>query len=198
MNSLKIKGAYLKNADLKGFTIARQRCMLWFFDYPDSEMSLNDLSIKLGISKTTARKTVLQLESEGFLARKELGKTWRISCNHSHPYNSTIKISTHLDMIYRTELINEIHRMLPNARAVMLFGSYRKGDDNETSDIDLAAEIISDKGLFIQEIGVIPRLGYRKNVKVNLHIFSRKKVDPNLFANIANGIVLSGFLEVKP
>ena len=41
-------------------------------------------------------------------------------------------------------------------------------------------------------------LGYRKNIKVNLHVFSRKHIDLNVFANIANGIVLNGFLEVRP
>jgi len=33
---------------------------------------------------------------------------------------------------------------------------------------------------------------------VHLHIFSRNKVDLNLFANISNGIILDGFLEVHP
>ena len=44
----------------------------------------------------------------------------------------------------------------------------------------------------------LEKLGFRTNVKVNLHIFSRNKIDLNLFANIANGIILSGFLEVLP
>ena len=41
-------------------------------------------------------------------------------------------------------------------------------------------------------------IGYRKNVPVNVHVFSRNKIDLNLFANIANGIILEGFLEVRP
>jgi hypothetical protein len=41
-------------------------------------------------------------------------------------------------------------------------------------------------------------IGYRKNVLVNLHLFTRNRVDLNLFANIANGIVLEGFLEARP
>ena len=47
-------------------------------------------------------------------------------------------------------------------------------------------------------LGVVEQLGYRKNVPINLYIFSRNKIDLNLFANIANGFVLDGFLEVRP
>jgi predicted nucleotidyltransferase len=87
---------------------------------------------------------------------------------------------------------------VPNSRAVVLFGSYRKGDDIETSDIDIAVEVIGDAEMKIMPLGAIPQLGYRKKVPVNIHIFSRNKIDINLFANIANGIVLEGFLEVRP
>ena len=47
-------------------------------------------------------------------------------------------------------------------------------------------------------LGIVEQLGYRKKVNVNLHVFSRNKIDLNLFVNIANGIVLDGFLEVRP
>ena len=52
--------------------------------------------------------------------------------------------------------------------------------------------------LFSKISHIIKEFGYRKDVPVNLHIFSRNKVDLNLFANISNGIILDGFLEVHP
>ena len=79
-----------------------------------------------------------------------------------------------------------------------MFGSYRKGDDTEDSDIDIAVEVSDNKGIRIVPFAIIHKFGYRKDVLVNLHIFSRNKIDINLFSNIANGIVLEGFLEVRP
>ena len=79
-----------------------------------------------------------------------------------------------------------------------MFGSYRKGDDTDKSDIDLAIEIVGNEDIKIVQLGAIPQIGYRKNVPVNLHIFSRNKIDLNLFNNIVNGIVLEGFLEASP
>lgn len=170
----------------------------YFFDYPTREFTLNELHRNLGISKSTANMVVQDMLREGFLKREVLGKLWRISCNQEHLYNFSRKIPYHLGLIYESNLIPVVHEAVPNARTIILFGSYRKGDDFEKSDIDIAAEIISDEQPRILELGIIPTLGYRKDVRVNVHVFSRNNVPLNLFANIANGIVLEGFLEVRP
>ena len=101
-------------------------------------------------------------------------------------------------MVYESGILQEIHRRIPNLKAVILFGSYRKGDDTEKSDIDIAVEVAGDQEIKIESLGILQTFGYRKDVQVNLHIFSRNKIDINLFSNIANGILLEGFLEVRP
>ena len=100
-------------------------------------------------------------------------------------------------IIYGANIVDWVYKTIGSPRAIILFGSYRKGDNNSSSDVDIAAEAVGNKELEIINLGKF-RLGSRKNVTVNLHIFSRNKVDLNLFANIANGIVLDGFLEVRP
>jgi len=173
------------------------KVVYWFFAFPTKEISLNDLTEEAGISKTTANKVVKSLEKEGFLRKEVLGKTWRISCNQGHPYNLTVKIPYNFGLVYRSGIIEKIHKKFSNPRAIILFGSYRKGDDVENSDLDIALEVLDDSEIEIYNMGKI-NLGYRKNIQVNLHIFSRNKIDLNLFSNIANGIVLEGFLEVRP
>jgi len=177
------------------------KIMQWFFSYPTIPISLSDLAKELSISKKTANRIVLQLIEEEFLVKEEIGKTWRISCNQQHIYNSTRKIGYNLSLVYQVlyegGIINEITKKVGNPKAIVLFGSYRKGDDTDKSDIDLAIEIAGNEELKIVHLGNLPQLGYRKNVPVNLHVFSRNKVDLNLFSNIANGIVLAGFLEVR-
>jgi predicted nucleotidyltransferase len=177
---------------------AYRKCLYWFFAFPTREMSLNDLAISIGVSKTTAKVVISRLIEEGFLKKEELGKIWRISCDFEHYYNKTLKITTNLERIYLSGIIQETHKLIPNSRALILFGSYRKGDDNEKSDIDIAVEVLDNEELRIIPLGIISELGYRKNVQVNLYVFSRNKIDLNLFANISNGIVLDGFLEVRP
>lgn len=175
---------------------ALQKILYWFFSYPYKEISLRDLCAEVEITKTTANRLVTQLVHDGFLQVDVLGRTWRIKANQEHYYFRTVKIPYNLMQIYQSNIIEEVLRMIPGAKAVILFGSYRKGDDTEQSDIDIAVEVLGEKELKIEKLGVIAHLGYRINVPVNVHVFSRKKIDLNLFANIANGIVLHGFLEV--
>ena len=177
---------------------AYTKVLYWFFAYPTKEVSLNDLVEAVNISKTSANKAVNRLAEEGFLHVKPLGRLWRITCDQEHPYNITHKVPFNLQMVYRAGILEEIRKHIPNPRAIVLFGSYRKGDDTEGSDIDLAAEVMDDKGQRIMQLGTLQTLGFRENVPVNLHVFSRNNIDLNLFANIANGIILEGFLEVRP
>ncbi len=177
---------------------AYNKALNWFFSFPNKEIGLNDLSEALKISKTTAKRVVLKLMNEGFLKREILGKIWRIYNNQGHPFNYTRKICYNLAHVYESGIMNAIYDIIPNPKAVILFGSYRKGDDNEKSDIDIAVEIVGNEEVKIVELGSVDEFGYRKNVPVNLHIFTRNKVDLNLFSNIANGIVIEGFLEARP
>ncbi|HIG94706.1 MAG: Transcriptional regulator [archaeon GW2011_AR13] len=174
------------------------KIIYWFFAFPEKEISLNDLAKNVGISKTNANKIVTYLVKENFLKKEILGKTWRISCNPAHKYNITLKIPFNLGQIYESGIIDKIMKKIPNAKSIILFGSCRKGDDTEKSDIDIAVEIVENTELEISKMGNLEQFGYRKNIPINLHIFSRNKIDLNLFSNIANGIVLSGFLETKP
>ncbi len=170
----------------------------WFLDYPDKEVSLNDLASITGIAKATANTVVSSLVKQEFLKREILGKLWRISCNQKHPYNVGIKIPYHLGLLYFSGIIQETLKKVPGARSIILFGSYRKGDDTQESDIDIAVEVLENVPLKIIPFTALKKIGYRKDIQVNLHIFSRKNIDLNLFTNIANGIVLYGLLEVKP
>jgi len=169
----------------------------WFFDHPEVKITLSELAEKLQISKKTANRVVNELVKENFLLLEEIGRTWRISCNPLHPYNKTIKVGYNLTAVYTVDIIEWVYKTVGNAKAIVLFGSYRKGDNNSNSDLDIAVEVVGNKDLEIISLGEF-HIGFRKKVPVNLHVFSRNNIDLNLFANIANGIVLDGFLEVQP
>lgn len=191
----------LKEVGLGELQEAYQKVLFWFFSFPSAETGLNDLSAEMRISKTTAKRVINRLVEEGFLKVKVYGNAWRITCNQEHIYNHSLKIVHNLDMVYRMYwlgLRDMILQRVGNPSAVILFGSYRKGDDTKESDIDLAVEVLGDASLRIEPLAIVESFGFRKNVPVNLHIFSRKRVDMNLFSNITNGIVLEGFLEVGP
>lgn len=188
----------LKSVSQSEMLTARQKILAWFFAYPTNEFTLNELSSAVKVAKTTARSLVLQLTKDKFLNLEKIGILWRIKANQEHHYFTTKKIPYNLNMVYESGIAEAILEKVRAAKAIILFGSYRKGDDTDKSDMDIAVEAIGNKEMEITELGIIKQFGYRKNVKVNMHIFSRSKADLNVFTNIANGIVLYGLLEAKP
>ncbi len=175
---------------------ALDKILEWFFAYPEEETGLTELCSSIGISKSNGSTIIENLHKEGLLEIRTFGRVWRIKLNREHTSFLKRKIPSNLKHVYESGIIEWIQEHHPEGRAIILFGSYRKGDDISTSDVDIAVEVLGRKTLDIQSL-LIQSLGYRKNVPCSIHFFSRKTVDLNLFANIANGIVLYGFLEVK-
>ncbi|MBI2549310.1 nucleotidyltransferase domain-containing protein [Candidatus Woesearchaeota archaeon] len=192
-----MKPVKFKKTELIELNEAYKKTLYWFFSYPTKEVSLNDLTKRVNISKTTANTVVRQLATEGFLKINKLGNIWRITCDQQHPYNMTKKIAYNLELIYEAGIIEAILSLFENPVSIALFGSYRKGDDTDQSDIDIAVETLDNEEPTVIKIGTIQQFGYRKNVNVNILKFSRNKIDINLFANLVNGIVLYGFLEAR-
>ena len=175
-----------------------RKVLAYFFSFPEKSVGLNKLSKNIKASKTATKNAVIQLIEKKFLKKQEVGNAWQIIMNPQNVYITTKKIPYNLQLIYESEIISKINKKIPNAKAIILFGSYRWGTDNEKSDMDIAVEILGKEKLKIETLEVIKKLGFRKNISVNLHIFSRKNIDINLFTNIANGIIFEGLLEVKP
>ena len=192
------KKQVLKDVNVNEFERAYDKCLVWFFAFPNSRIGLNDLTKAIHSSKTTTKLAIESLIKEKFISREIIGKSWILSANKKHNYILTKKMPYYLSKIYESGIIEAVYKAVPQARTIILFGSYRWGTDIETSDIDIAVETLDNKKVQINQLGIIGTLGYRKKVVVNLHIFSINKIDINLFANISNGIVLDGFLEVKP
>ena len=177
---------------------AYQKALRWFFDYPEKEISLSDLCTNIRVSKSAGNKAVTRLEQKGFIIKKIFGRVWALRANNTHHYFRSGKVPINLDGILRSGIVESVLDRIPQARAIILFGSYRTGEDVSTSDIDIAVEIIGNQDPKTLELGTIDAFGNRKHVKVNLLTFSRNRIDLNLFNNIANGIVIYGFLEVRP
>ncbi len=179
---------------------ALQKVQEVFYKFPEREFSLSDLAEEAGVAKANLGRIIVILEKYGFVKLEKLTKIWRIKANQSSWFFVKNKIIYNLNLIYQsgiTEILNEIYS---RPKSITLFGSFRKGEDISTSDIDVAVE--SDE---FKEYKILSGLKELESIgktiggrKIQIHEFSRKTVDKNLFNNIANGIVLIGFLEVNP
>ena len=132
-----------------------------------------------------------ELIKKEFLFKEVAGRSWILSANQKHKYFTTKKISYHLDKIYAAGIVDAVYNAIPQARAIILFGSYSRGEDISTSDIDIG--IITPK----KNQPELKNFEKKLKRKVQLHFKTNFNDYPKeLKNNISNGIVLDGYLEV--
>ena len=102
-----------------------------------------------------------------------------------------------MNFLFQSGIIEFLTNHYQNPKAIVVFGSFRRGEDQTGSDIDIAIEA-SGKGELITT-RLKDLLPFEESIQrtIQLHIFTRTTINPHVFNNIANGIVLKGFLEVK-
>jgi len=167
------------------------------FKYPEKEFSMSDLAKEAGVAKANIGKTLIEFQDSGLINIEKLSKIWRIKANQTNLIYQNSKIIYNLSVIYTKGLIEFLIDHFKNPKAIVLFGSFRKGEDISKSDIDIAIE--SDETKDYQTVTLRELSGFEEIIgkKVQIHLFNRENVDLGVFNNIANGIVLWGFLEVK-
>ena len=176
---------------------ALQRVLEVLFRYPEKEFSLSDLAKEAGVAKPHIGAILTSLEQLGFITITRLTKIWRIKANQQSRNFIKSKIIYNLNFIYQSGLIEFLTEHFGNPKSIILFGSFRRGEDFSASDIDIAIE--TDETEEYKTIGLRILSDFEREIgrKIQIHLFTRKDIDVHVFNNIANGIVLSGFLEVK-
>ncbi|MBI4016267.1 MAG: nucleotidyltransferase domain-containing protein [Candidatus Aenigmarchaeota archaeon] len=180
------------------FETAVQKVLQVFFRFPDKEFSLSDVAKVAGVAKANIGMILKKLYGADLIQITKLAKIWRIKANQRSWYFIRSKIVYNLNFVYQSSIIEFLNDYFKNPKAIVLFGSFRKGEDVTGSDIDIAIE--TDESVEYTTTGLRELAEFEKLIgrKIQIHLFNRTRIDINVFNNIANGIVLSGFVEVKP
>ncbi|MBI2658483.1 nucleotidyltransferase domain-containing protein [Candidatus Woesearchaeota archaeon] len=177
---------------------ARQRVAKVLFTYPDKEFSLSDLAKEAGVAKAHIGEILDEFYKINLIQITKLSKIWRIKASQQSWEFIKSKIIYNLSFIYQSGLVEFLNEHFNNPKSIVLFGSFRKGEDLSASDIDIAIENDELKEYKTLQLNQLTEFESAINRKIQIHLFNRKNIDENVFNNIANGIVLLGFLEVKP
>ena len=176
---------------------AKNKIIEVLFKYPEKEFSLSDLAREAEVAKANIGGILIEFQEAGLISIEKLAKIWRIKANQTNWLFIRSKIVYNLNFVYKSGLVEFLVDYFKNPKAIVLFGSFRKGEDLSNSDIDIAIE--SDETKEYQVIGLRELAEFESMVgrRIQLHLFSRENIDLNVFNNVANGILLWGFLEVK-
>ena len=162
------------------------------FNYPNSTFHIRNLAKRTGLSTTAISSAVNELQKFNIISVRKNEITTDIKADlESEAYFFYKKIFN----LYRLEhynLISELKETF-NAKAIVLFGSFAKGEDIEESDIDILI-ITNSKNEKVKMLNIWEK---EFNRKINLHILQSVRRSSAEFKNaICNGIVLYGYIQV--
>ena len=174
------------------FTTLQQEIFRLLCIKSGEKLNQREISKLLKVSPTAIAKSVPELEKEGIIKRERQKKMNLIylSLNRDNLNAMQSKRVENLKLLYETGLNQFLEGELPGA-AIILFGSYSRGDDTTSSDIDVA--VIGRKGKTIN----LEDFEKKLERKININSYkSLNGIHKELRENICNGIVLSGGIEL--
>jgi len=154
------------------------------------KLSQREIAKILNVSPTAVANSLEELKKSN-LVKIEKTKTINfVSFNRDEEKAVELKRVENLKNIYLSQLLNYLEIELAGA-TIILFGSYSRGDDTLSSDIDIAIIGRKDKLLNLEK--------YEKilNRQININFYdSWKDIHKYLKNNILNGILLLGSIEL--
>ncbi|HLC77113.1 MAG TPA: nucleotidyltransferase domain-containing protein [archaeon] len=159
-----------------------------FFDNPTKEFHARELSRKTNLSIFAVLEAIKKLSKEELISVHKKGNMKIVKALHSIKFLRAKRIRN-LEKIYISGLVDQLNEAYDKPEAIILFGSYSRGDDVETSDVDIAIITKDHKN---QALEKFEKLLSRK---ISLHEIDLKKVSKEFHNNLINGIILEGAIS---
>ena len=161
--------------------------MEYLFQHPTEKNTIRELARKTGMSAPTALILLGEFKKTDLIQEKTVGSASQISANTENKKFLWMKRVANITLLYETGFIHELVERYNDPRAIILFGSYSKGEDTELSNIDLAV---------LGERSKTGSIFFDKNLSrtVNIRHIPIKHVNDEIKGALQNGIVLHGTL----
>ena len=163
----------------------------YFMENPTEKLRVRQIERKLKVPLPSVIRYTKELEQEHILQKEQIANITLFCADRNSKEFLREKTFFNIIFIHKSGLIDYLIKEFGNP-TIVLFGSYSRGEDTESSDIDIYIESSSKQKPNSTK--------YKKILKkeIQLFIYSNiKKVpNPHLANNIINGIKLNGFIEV--
>lgn len=121
---------------LFGESVARRQILRAFFARPGVVRHVRELARELGWSAPTIGQELDRLEQTGILISERIGRTRRYRVNEESPIAAEVRSLVQKTIGIEARIRDAIAD-LPGLEEAFLYGSYARGDERPTSDLDL-------------------------------------------------------------
>ncbi|MBS3147526.1 nucleotidyltransferase domain-containing protein [Candidatus Woesearchaeota archaeon] len=161
-----------------------------FFDDPQGRFHIREIARRAGLHPNTVLRDVKLLAKEGLLCVKRTKAVVEVTANRDNALFTRLKRLENVRRVMLSGLVEVLDYAYGAPEAIVLFGSYGRGEDTLKSDIDVAV-VTSRKAR--PDLSKFEALLKRSIQIVELDL---KTVGKNLLSNVANGFVLKGYLTI--
>jgi len=165
-----------------------QTTLEYFFTYPLREIHLRELTRKLSTSLPTVLITIKKLSKERLVVVTKGRAITTVKANLDSVLFFRLKRISNLERLLVSGLIDALSSAFKIPQAIICFGSYSRGEDIETSDIDIAIIGGTEKQIELEKFEKLLKR------RISLHFVKLAKVSEEFKKNLCNGIVLEGAL----
>jgi predicted nucleotidyltransferase len=160
-----------------------------FFDRPEEKFHIREIARMTKLSAPGVMKILDKLEKEGLLVTKKENVVVNVQLARTEKVK-WLRRCNNIQSLHESGLISYLRDEYEEPEAVVLFGSYSRGEDTSASDVDIA--VITGKRIKLD------LKKYEKKIKRKISIFELdiKTAEIEFLNDLANGIVLSGYLTV--
>ena len=165
------------------------------FNKPNTTFHIRMLEKETGFSTTAVTSSVHELEVFNIVTVEKGNLTTNIKADLSSEAYRFYKLIFNLYRLKHYNLVDTLVDLFHNPKAIVLFGSFARGEDIEESDIDLLITSSEKIPKGLEKIqNVVEKLLQRN---LNLHVLPSLTKSSTEFKNaVANGTVLHGYLKV--
>jgi predicted nucleotidyltransferase len=153
-----------------------------FYENPSKSFTVREISSKTKIPKSTVHKYITQLKKEKMITEEN-------QASDSNLFK-TKKTFHYIEKMIKIGLLDQIEKEL-NPSCIILFGSFRKGESDKDSDIDIFIES-SKREINLKNFE--EKLGHEIQLIIENDIH---KLPDRLFNNVINGIKIGGYFKAK-
>ena len=169
-----------------------QKCSLWkvfqvFVAEPTKTHYIKEISRKVKLAPTSVRIHLKELEKQNFII-KEKDRFPGFKANRENQEFLFYKSMDNLIQLKKSGVLERITEKI-HPKAIVLLGSYQKGEDIEESDIDLFISTKVKKDLELND--------FESKLKRKIHLLQGdlSNLNKELRSEIINGMILYGYLE---
>ena len=169
----------------------KQKIKEYFFRNPTVKLRVREIGRRLEVPLPSVIRYTKELIKEKILKIEEVSNIKLFVADTNSEMFIFEKKLNNLKQISNSGLKEYLIEKYSNP-AIVLFGSFSKGEDIESSDIDIYIQTPSKKEHSLEKF----EKKLNKTIQTFIHKDIREISNPMLSNNIINGIVINGFIEV--